>query len=250
MRNVLMLSLANQGYEVLYKRNIDSHRRYAKLKGYHYVCVTDPIYTKLAMEVAWLKIYLIEKALKAGYDWVMFVDADCEVKTSTPSIENVEVQGKYLYIAKGYSGQLNSGVLIIKNEYQAIKSLERIRRNIDNELLEDETHVGWGENDCVILECRNNPAVQVIGRVWNNNGSLKMNDFITHYSAGPLRRYFSAPLIVRLKFFGITKCLGVIRRMDNLLLGGVTSKHQMLKSLLNKVIERHPDIACISYVNN
>ena len=73
MKNIIVFSVALNGYQWRYKSLLASQRNYAKRKGYQYVAVTQPALSLLGEEVAWLKIKLIIKAMESGYEWIMSV---------------------------------------------------------------------------------------------------------------------------------------------------------------------------------
>ena len=114
MPKVLVFTLAAAGYDWLYHKNIRSHRSYAKRHAYNYSVVNKPRLTTLGLDVVWLKIYLLREALAADYDWLVCLDADTEIRECCPAIESLEQAGKSIYLAEGYSGRFNSGVIILK----------------------------------------------------------------------------------------------------------------------------------------
>mgnify|MGYP000005101963 CR=1 FL=1 len=182
----LVFSVAMNGYQWRYQALIDSHRHYCEKNGYDYVCVNKPGTTTLGLEVAWLKIRLIIKALEKGYRWVVFLDADTRVATDTPPVQSVAQRDKQVYMANGYSGRVNSGVIIIRNN---TASRYFFRKVLDNALspLPAEDQVGWGENGHIIHYAKGFNEVQIIGNEWNNNHNEIAHDYIRHFSAGPFR---------------------------------------------------------------
>lgn len=185
MRNVLMFTLALNGFDKLFKHNIKTQERYAKRCGFHFQVVSQPSIAKLGMELVWLKLTLMREALEVGYDWVLYVDADAEVKVDAPDMLTEAVCGKTFYLANGISGRLNSGVILMRNTPHALPLLETI---IDNaqQPIPDEDDVGWGENGHVIHYLKNSPHLQVLSGKWNNNSLTDLADYIRHYSHGPL----------------------------------------------------------------
>jgi len=145
----LVFSIAINGYHWKYKKNIDSHRAYAKRQGYRYVVVDRPVISLLEMECAWLKVALMIEALRAGYQWVLFVDADAEIKADAPAVESLDEVGKCLYMARGYSRRINSGVLIAKQSEEASLFFRKVLENCNLSLPKTDD-VGWGENGHII----------------------------------------------------------------------------------------------------
>ncbi len=102
MKKVLLLSLANQGYQFLYHSNLRSHQEYAERYEYDYQCLSRPVFSSLGAEVVWLKLYALRSALDKGYDWVVFIDADALMRRSAPAISGVHGAGGLVYMARGY----------------------------------------------------------------------------------------------------------------------------------------------------
>lgn len=208
----LVFSVAINGYHWKYRKNIDSHRAYAKRQGYRYVVVDRPVISLLDMECAWLKVALMIEALRAGYQWVLFVDADAEIKPGAPAIESLDEQGKCLYMARGYSQRINSGVLIAKQSEEACIFFRQVLESSDMPLpVADD--VGWGENGHIIHFAKNNPGLKLISRRWNNNGDLFLRDHIRHYSAGPLRGKYQTGFIDQCRFLLSHYYLAVLKRL-------------------------------------
>ena len=199
MNNVLVFSIALNGYQYYYKDNINSHREYSERYGYDYQCVSKPIVSATGIECAWLKIPLILAAFRRGYKWVMFIDADARINESCPSISEFEDFTESIFMARGYSERFNSGVIITRNQKESSDFFNKIITE-RNKSLPEEDNVGWGENGHVIHFSRNNPNVRKIDKVWNNNHTIELDDYIRHFSAGPMRSLFSPKPIDKLKF--------------------------------------------------
>jgi lipopolysaccharide biosynthesis glycosyltransferase len=86
--------------------------------GYEYLVITRPYFTALGVECCWLKLTLLLEALNAGYDTVLFVDADAYINTTAHELERLLEPDKYLYLAKSYSGRFNSGVILVNNHFK------------------------------------------------------------------------------------------------------------------------------------
>ena len=132
--NTLMFTIALNGYHWQYRKNIQSQRAYAERHGYHYVVVDRPLLTSLGIECAWLKVALILEALKANFDWVIFVDADAQMQPSAPAVETLAAPQKYVFIARGYSGRINSGVLIAQQSHSAFSYFYQVLENMEKEI--------------------------------------------------------------------------------------------------------------------
>ncbi|PHR85011.1 MAG: hypothetical protein COA59_03995 [Colwellia sp.] len=182
----LIFSIALNGYQWIYKKELDSHKNYANKNGYDYQAITRPYFSSLGVECCWLKLTLMRTALLAGYQHVVFIDADAMVKHNCPAIETLFIDNKYIYMAKGYSNRFNSGVLIVRNKTEVIDWLTRV---IDSRILTvaNKNSVGWGENGHIIELSQNCPFIQEIDQRWNNTYDNNMADFIHHKNCGPLR---------------------------------------------------------------
>jgi hypothetical protein len=220
------------GYYWEYKKNLQSHAAYAVRHGYRYVVIDRPQISLLGMECVWLKVALMREALKAGYDWVMFVDADAEIQTSAPAIESLQEEGKSIYLAKGYSGRVNSGVLIASQAKASLEFFERVLSGHGSEL-PPEDDVGWGENGHIIHFAKNNPSVKTISTRWNNNRDPYLRDFIRHYSAGPLRSSYRPGFVNHLFFLAHRYFVALARRLSRV--SGTKSPSFM--SRLNSLVE-------------
>jgi hypothetical protein len=177
------------GYQWAYRRNIGTHRAYAARHGYDYQCVAWPAFTRLLMECAWLKIPLLWGALRAGRPWVLYLDCDIEVKPGTPAVETLFEPGKTLYMVNGFSGRLNSGVMLARQDPALEELLRTILSNAQNPV-PPEDDVGWGENGHVIHYAKNFPGLKILATAWNNNQDPALADHLRHYSAGPMRRHY------------------------------------------------------------
>ena len=192
--NIIMICIGFNNYEKIYGQCIESHRKYASKFGYKYVLITTRASTPITTSV-WLKIPLIIRALEKKYDWVVTIDADCQISQIAPKLETLEVEDKSLYMAKGFSGRINSGVVIIKNT-EAVKSLfKTIYTHSSNDVPEAD----WGENGHVIHFASQWHGLQLIDRKWNNNADPTLQDYIRHFSAGgPMRSLYPATYTERI----------------------------------------------------
>ncbi len=187
--NVLVFSIALNGYQWLYKDCIASHKRYAESNGYIYQVVTRPYATSIGVECCWLKLTLMIEALDSGYDAVLFVDADAYIQTHTPKLSSVLLPDKYVYLAKSYTGRYNSGVILLKNHNKVRRWLNSIII-ARHQPISAKNDVGWGENGHIIEYTQHCQFVTTLDRVWNNTYDPELDDYIRHFSFGPLRTNF------------------------------------------------------------
>jgi hypothetical protein len=183
---VLVFSIAINGYQWLYRNCLASHREFAVKHGYQYQVVTRPYVTTVGVECCWLKLTLMLEALNAGYEQVLFVDADAHINSSAPSLHSVIQPDQYLYLAKSYTQRYNSGVILVQNNVNIRLWLENVIAHRHDNV--DQKHtVGWGENGHIIQYTENCKFVATLDRRWNNTYDPELNDYIRHFSFGPLR---------------------------------------------------------------
>ena len=207
--NVLMFSIALNGYGALYDKCIKSQRIYANKNSYEYVLVNRPRWTSLSRECTWLKIPLILEGLRKGYEWVFYIDTDCEIRSDTPKIESLEVSGKSLYLAEGFSGRVNAGVIITKNTKDAHGFFQQVLATADTPVPAEDS-VGWGDNGHVIHYSKGREFLYILEPCWNNNRDVMLDDYIRHYSAGLMRKHYKQTTISKITY-KIAKLEGRLR---------------------------------------
>lgn len=240
--STLMFSMAFNGYDVLYNKCVRSQRAYARQRGYTYCLVNRPRWTSLTRECAWLKIALMITGLERGYDWVFFIDTDAEVKPHTPPIQSLAEPGKSVYLVPGWSGRVNSGVLIARNTADAAALFRRILENADRPVPEEDA-ISWGENGHVIHYAKHQPCVKICDRAWNNNAQPEMPDYIRHYSNGPMRDTYTQAWVWR-RLFAVEKTLargqGRVVRKVNRRLGRERPFLESLRALHDRCVRHCP----------
>lgn len=176
---LLIICVALNGYGRIYSQCIESQRKYASKQGYSYQLIDQSVNASITA-CAWLKIPLLIEALKQDYDWVVFIDSDCWVDIKTPPLESLYMEGKFIYMAQGFSGRINSGVIITRKHNSVLAMLEKIYANCNKALAEAD----WGENGHIIHYLTGWKALYILDQRWNNNADPSRQDFIRHYSAG------------------------------------------------------------------
>lgn len=194
MSRTLVFTVALNHYDLIWDQNVLSHRAYAARHGYTYTLVRRPAATTVR-EAVWLKLALLQSALEAGWERILFVDVDCELKPSAPPVESALVPGKDVYFANGFSDRPNSGVILLRAGQGSRSFIQDVLAAADEEVPEQD----WGENGHVIHFAAKSPAVEILDRRWNNNADPELADFIRHYSAGgPMRALYRMSLSGRL----------------------------------------------------
>lgn len=242
--NILVFSIALEGYSKLFQSCIDSQKEYCSRYGFKYILVDQAPRNLQRAEAAWLKIFLLRSALKCDYNWIAFIDADCEIRKHAPTFiqEFDKYKDKSIFLAPGFSGRINSGVIFLKNTEEAIGYLEKVIKNGDQEVPYEDKALY--ENGHMIHYGKNHPYVQLIEAVkWNNNFNLDQNSYIQHYSGGILRKQY-------LTSSGISKrspsfLLKIRDRIKTIFYSGKTpvtmSQMQLLLPFYHK---KYPEINC------
>jgi hypothetical protein len=196
----LVFSIALNGYQWMYHKQLKSHRQYAKKHQYVHQAITRPFLTTLGVECCWLKLTLMREALLCGYDTVLFLDADTQVNDNCPDLNQITQGNKYIYMAKGYSNRFNSGVVLVKNN---IKTMHWLNQIIDarHHTVKKENDVGWGENGHIIEMSKGLSCVAELDQRWNNTHDYHLDDYIRHHNCGPMRTRFIYKIFHRAIFF-------------------------------------------------
>lgn len=238
-KRFLIMTLAMNGYQLAYKSFIKTHIAYAKRIGATHVEVSRPWVSSLGVECCWLKLHLLQKALKAGYDDVLILDADTWVNQQAPDIRINKQPGKYIYMAKGYSNRFNSGVLWVQNQ---TSSLEFISTVINNRLntIPSEDDVGWGENGHIIHHARQTDIIAELDTCWNNTYDTDLADYIRHYNHGPFRSHWYKRLLHKL----LARTSRVWLRLSSLhnYHKGISIPAELFQQEMRKVIKQYPKL--------
>lgn len=189
---VLVFSIALEGYDRLFESCIETQRQYSRRCGYEYVLVDRAPRRLQPEEAAWLKLAFLESALKAGHEWVAFIDADCDVRAGMPCfaeyLESV-ADDKSIFLSTGYSGRINSGVIFARHTPAAIEFFQTVLARADQEVPHEDRALY--ENGHMIHYGKNSQQVYLLEHnVWNNNSKLDGQSYIQHYSGGDLRLWF------------------------------------------------------------
>jgi hypothetical protein len=179
---VLLFTVATNGYDKVYDDFIVTQVKYAERMGYTYFVADRPRKNVTAVDSAWMKIAIIVSGLEKGYDWVAFMDADCEILDHCPRIETMEVPGKSVYMAIGHSKRVNSGVIIVKNTPETLKAFKKLMylSDVPGRFL-GKGNAARFENGHVIAHSKKWPFLEIISNVWNNNLGVDMNEFVKHH---------------------------------------------------------------------
>lgn len=185
---VFIFTIALGSYGATFADCIRSQRAYCDRNGYEHLVVDQEPRRLRAEEAAWLKLPLLRRAMKPSRRWIGFIDADCEVRATTPPFDIALAKANpaaSIYVAHGYSNRINSGVLFVRNCPEAAAFIDNIVAHADADMPPDDR--APYENGHVIAFGKNDPRVGIIDSHWNNNRGLDPASYIQHYSNGRLR---------------------------------------------------------------
>lgn len=197
--SALIFTVGQNGYDVAYRSCISSHQRYADRIGAQYVAVTEPGHMPDTAISAWLKIPLMVEALRSGYDHVAFIDADAEVRSTTPDFREALPADVSVGMALGRSGRFNSGVMLARNDDKARAFFGRVQGSILEEVPDEARANLKYENGNVIYVADQMGGVATLDPRWNNTADPSLDDYVRHYT-GPLRSTYRRKLIDEIRF--------------------------------------------------
>ncbi|MDF2437018.1 MAG: hypothetical protein K0Q95_1394 [Bacteroidota bacterium] len=229
----LVFSIGMNWFYLIFKDCIRSHEEYCKRNGYEYRLIKNSYKDLSGDESAWLKIVLLINALEAGYENVFFIDADCLIREHAPPLDELIHEGKDIYLASGFSGRINSGVIIVKNTKPALEFFYKVLN--DCEVPVPKEDAAPFENGHMIHHGKNNSLIQIIPHdLWNNNSRIDPQSYIQHYSNGKLRDEYLASAKTRLLFVRIVNLLFTINKRF-----AKKSSKQALKKVLYELKAHH-----------
>lgn len=235
----LVYTIAQNGYDRIWSRCINSQKKYADMIGAEFVVVAEPRIIRVPALSAWLKVPLMNGALGNGYEWVAYIDADCEVKPGTPDFRSVlgATTGGSVFMANGRSGRLNSGVMFARNEPAATMFYSRVLESLTEDI-PDEARAGLKyENGNIIYCAAKDASVVEIGTEWNNSYDSSIEEYIRHYT-GPFRDEYKLSLMNRL-YSSLMK--NVIARPSQQPIRRDAEFQNQLELLVASCQKRHPE---------
>lgn len=194
----LLFTVGQNGYDVAYERCIESHRAYARRLGAEYEAIIEPKRMPDTAISAWLKIPVLLGALQSGYEWVGFIDADAEVRSTAPDFRDA-LKTESIGMVNGRSGRVNSGVILVRNSEVSRQFFRRVMGSIVEEIPDEARANLKYENGNVIFVTSELGGVEELDRRWNNTADRELDDFIRHYT-GPLRETYKRPLLAELRY--------------------------------------------------
>jgi len=191
--SVLIFTVGQNGYASTWRKCVLSQRRYAKKWGFEYIAVTRPLSVPEPALSAWLKVPLTLAALRAGYEWVVFLDADCEISESAPDFRDGLQPDGAVFAAAGRTGRFNSGVIFTRNGAAAESFFGSLYSSVTDIISEEDRARLKYENGNFIHIARKLNSVVTLDLGWNNSFDPDLDDNIRHY-AGDMRKLYDRPM--------------------------------------------------------
>ncbi|WP_237692998.1 hypothetical protein [Rothia nasimurium] len=181
MKKILVFSVGLNGYAFGFRKALESHQKYSERIGADYF-VASKLKVNDPAIAAWMKVTLIDKALEAGYDYVAYIDADCEVQGDTPNfIDLFDGSTKSVLMAKGVSGRWNSGVIFVENTHESRMWTQALLKSITEPIAEEHRkNLRFENGNIIAVESKLNCVTEIDYR-WNNSYQSK-SDYIHHYT--------------------------------------------------------------------
>jgi len=201
----LVFSIALEGFEQTFGDCIDTQIEYCRRYHFEYVLIKRSPYRLFPDEAAWMKVPLIRAALTGNCEWVAFLDADCEIRPHTPGFPeylSALSESKSIFMAHGFSGRINSGVIFARNTPATLSFFDAILSNVNLEIPVPEDRAPY-ENGHFIYFGKNNPSIHLLEHhMWNNNSRIDDQSYIQHYVRGPMREWYMANRVLHKKMSG------------------------------------------------
>lgn len=181
---------ASDDYLKKYKKCYDSHLAYCKKYDVDYTLDNKPLKEgQTRAEWYWRKLSSLLPHFD-NYDYVVVLDIDIEIKSSTPNIKTI-IDDNSIYYVNGVSNRPNSGFLIIKTDDIGKRFVTEVLNNRSNPVTKE--FKAPGENGHVIEYIYYNPqGTKELPIEWNCSQPKHMKDaYILHYT-NHLRKYYDS----------------------------------------------------------
>ncbi|MGP5699924.1 hypothetical protein ACTXPA_13475 [Glutamicibacter arilaitensis] len=195
----LVFTIGLNGYDVGFRRCIDSQREYAKRIGADFILISKPTVDDPAL-AAWLKVTFIKRALESGYRYVAYIDADCRIAATAPdfTLEFAGTESK-ICMGLGRTGRINSGVIFADYSDKAIQFLDQVIDSITQNIPpRDRANLRFENGNIIYVEAKFG-GVKELSQLWNNSWDSNLTDYIRHFT-GPLKGQHDSTLSDRMKF--------------------------------------------------
>ena len=178
----VVLQVAVNGYVDPFTEFLWRTHKWAWACDYVYRCVTAPAGLPRD-DCGWLKMACVEQLLQK-YRTVFLVDADAYVMEECPRLESILRDDAEIYAKVGFSGRINSGVMIFHHGVPKSTLADAFRRlfaNCDKKVPPEDR--APQENGHVINCWKNWPTLKILPPPWNTNTSVFDYDgtaYVTH----------------------------------------------------------------------
>jgi len=208
MSEPVVLCVATDGYDAVWRFCIDSQAEYCRRHGFEYRLATS---TADGLNGKWTKLVIARDLLEAGRD-VLVIDADAEFDAGAPPFTAAMTPtDKSIFVALGISGRPNSGVIMLRGAPQAaaVRFLDHCLEQRHRPVPSEDFVTTDGENGHVIHALKNSPhanALQVLDTAWNCTRPERAETaYIKHYTnllradleAGAAGRRLALPIALR-----------------------------------------------------
>lgn len=196
----LVLTVATDGYDAVWRFCLESQRRYCDKFGYPHRILTNPV---PGLNGKWSKLHVALDAILEGHD-VLLIDADAEITSlAPPFVEKLASLNGDIGIVLGISGRPNSGVIMLSGQPNSAAPafLSDCLSARDTPVPPEDVVTAEGENGHVINILGRTPhreRVHYLESAWNCSiPDMASPVFIWHYT-NFLRKALHAQIMERL----------------------------------------------------
>ncbi len=187
---ILLFSIATNGYDRHFAALLDKQRDFACAIGADYwVARQAPPRGISAHDSSWLKIPLLVWGLRRGYEWVLYLDADCEVLACPSPATAFADEPAAVFVCNDFSARINAAVIFVRNSLATRKTLRRLWWSsfVPARMLPAEDRNLY-ENGHLIHYLKNDSSVRIMEGRWNCSIYKEVADFfIFHHGGTPVR---------------------------------------------------------------
>jgi hypothetical protein len=170
----LIIQHANDGcceqLEVAFSR----HSEYARLQGFDYWCLTGDIVPE--RQVGWTRILLLRRALRLGYDYMVWLDADTLIVDLNTDLREAGSEFNIIGMCRHpmswgkHNWHYNDGVIFLKNNPQS-------RNVVLNVWNSGPSNHRWQEQDRLMAHWEKSPdSISPIDNRWNAQSRSSPSD--------------------------------------------------------------------------
>ncbi len=186
----LLFSIATNGYDRHFAGLLGGQRAFAERCGAEFwVARESPPWGISAHDSAWLKIAILAEALARGFEWVLYLDADCEVRACPSPVDTLAADPAAVFVCHDFSHRINAAVIFVRNGPEARRLFRRLRWSAFRPTATlPPADRNLYENGHVIHYLKGEPAVRILDNRWNCSIYGEVADpFIFHHGGTPIR---------------------------------------------------------------